>query len=197
MRYRITFLDSVGKNNDGIILTADEINYVRVYSSQDSKETFANRNSIVQLKISGKLISNLDLENSAINEELGFNNSYDKNLEITGGIDKLSKEYQARYKELHSKLSDNMSKSNNKFYLVNRQNIKKLSEFAFGYKKENDYRDIIIEVDLGSGEIYTMLFKQMYAEKFKQLFSIDEGTSTFIIDLKQKYYEENKIEIFY
>ncbi|MBF4806809.1 MAG: hypothetical protein HXM47_09505 [Pseudoleptotrichia goodfellowii] len=198
MKYRITFLN-LKESSEGIILTADEVNYVKFDYSQGDKESFANKNSRVSLKISGKLISNLEEENN-LNDNMGFNNLYNasKNDELNGGIEKLSQEYQTKFKKLNLKIFNKSGEPDkNKFYSQNRENIKKLSEFAFEYKKENDYRDIIVEADLGSGEMYTLLFKEMYAEKFKQIFSIDTGVSTFIIDLKQRYYEDAKVEVYY
>ena len=83
----------------------------------------------------------------------------------------------------------------NNFYKQNKENIKFINEFAFQYKKENDYMDIVVEIDLGNNEMQVLLFKNMYAEKFYQSFSTNKGSSTFVLDLKQKYYENAKVEI--
>lgn len=195
MKYRVTFLD-LDESEEGLILTADEINYVKFNYSQGNKESFANKNGVVSLKICGKLISNLEEKND-LNEKMGFNSleEINKNGELNGGINKLNEEYKSKFKKINKQMFE--SNEDRKFYTQNRKNIKKLSEFAFQYKKKNDYKDIIVEVDLGSGEVYTLLFKDMYAEKFKQLFSIDMGASTFIIELKQKFYQDTKVEVYY
>jgi hypothetical protein len=54
-----------------------------------------------------------------------------------------------------------------------------------------------LEVELGDGEKYFYSFKNMFAVKLQQSFSTNYGVSTFVLTLKQKYFEDMKVSIEY
>ncbi len=202
MKYRVSFFNMKNENeNNGVILTSDEINYIEYYYVQNHdmeyKQNYANRNSQIKLKISGKLISHIDNEDKN-NDEFNYNSLFSNNKSqvLKGPISKLDTNYINSFKGINNKIFKEIENINeNNFYKQNKENIKFINEFAFQYKKENDYMDIVVEIDLGNNEMQVLLFKNMYAEKFYQSFSTNKGSSTFVLDLKQKYYENAKVEI--
>lgn len=149
MRFSITI--SHGTSGEKITLTPEEVSYAEYDFEQLNSSSLANMTSKVEMKISGKLLSNLD--------ESGSN-------DLT-------------------------------LYEKNREDVKKICEWAFDYKKETDYRNVDLEVELGDGEKYFYSFRNMFAVKLQQSFSTNYGVSTFVLTLKQKYFEDMKVSIEY
>ena len=132
MRFSITISHST--SGEKITLTPEEVSYAEYDFEQLNSSSLANMTSKVEMKISGKLLSNLD--------ESGSNN-----LTL--------------------------------------------------YEKETDYRNVDLEVELGDGEKYFYSFRNMFAVKLQQSFSTNYGVSTFVLTLKQKYFEDMKVSIEY
>ena len=118
MKFTVTI--SQNEENNGmnkIILSPEEITYVEYNFEQLNKNSLANMESIAEIKISGKLLSNVGIESN------GDPSLYEKNKE----------------------------------------NVKWICEWAFGYKDKTDYRNVSLEVELGDEKTYFYSFKNMFA----------------------------------
>ena len=189
----------------GIILTADEIVGVEYNIDTDKKlkylgkeRSLANTRGELELKITGKLIAGLKEENE-MESNLGFKTMHDNfqsgNV-IEEGLKDLSKEIKNKFKALNDEMfGDIKALGEDDFYENNKKNIIELTKWSFGYKKDEDYRDILLEVDLGSGKMLTVLFENMYAVSCNQRFSIEDGSGYVTLGLKQKYYDVKEIEM--
>ena len=78
-----------------------------------------------------------------------------------------------------------------------KENVKGICEWAFGYKDKTDYRNVSLEVELGDEKTYFYSFKNMFAIKLQQSFSVNYGVSAYVLTLKQKYFEDIKVNIEY
>ena len=81
------------------------------------------------------------------------------------------------------------------FYEHNKKNIADLTKWALDYKSSSEYKNIIMEINLGNEKTMDLLFENMYVENFEQEFDIEKGNGEFLLELKQKYYSGNKIRI--
>ena len=152
MKFTVTI--SQNEENNGmnkIILSPEEITYVEYNFEQLNKNSLANMESIAEIKISGKLLSNVGIES---NGDLSL-------------------------------------------YEKNKENVKGICEWAFGYKDKTDYRNVSLEVELGDEKTYFYSFKNMFAIKLQQSFSVNYGVSAYVLTLKQKYFEDIKVNIEY
>ena len=212
MNFRVSIFQ---KNNDkkkseindgsGIILSADEIIAVEYNIDTDKKlkylekeRSFANTKGELELKITGKLISARDKE-SKLDNNLGFKQMYNNfqvgNI-IDGGIKDLDKNMKNKFKILNDEIFRDIKVLDDyNFYENNKKNIIELMKWSLSYKEEEDYRDILLEIDLGSEKMLTVLFENMYSVSYNQKFNIEEGAGYFTLYLKQKYYDAKDIEI--
>lgn len=145
MKYKIK-IDS--ENSEGINLSEDEIIEIKYNIGLIDKNDYANNRSSVELKILGKVISNME-------EEESVDSIYDNN----------------------------------------KRNVINLIEWAKSYMEKSDYRDVFVEVDLGAKGVINYEFTNMFVYDFSQEFSIEKGIGIFSLDLKQKFYKENRLEV--
>ncbi len=199
MKLKISIFSSNtdGENQDGIILTSDEIISVKYKTRTAEYRNFANTDSEVRVRIKGRMLSVLkgsDSENlfSGVNSAL---EEY-KNNDFESSTEGLKKEYAGQLKFLNEKIFQGIEKfDTDNFYDHNKKNIADLTKWALDYKSSSEYKNIIMEINLGNEKTMDLLFENMYVENFEQEFDIEKGNGEFLLELKQKYYSGNKIRI--
>ena len=199
MKLKISIFSSNtdGENQDGIILTFDEIISVKYKTRTAEYRNFANTDSEVRVRIKGRMLSVLkgsDSENlfSGVNSAL---EEY-KNNDFESSTEGLKKEYAGKLKFLNEKVFQGIEKfDTDNFYEHNKKNIADLTKWALDYKSSSEYKNIIMEINLGNEKTMDLLFENMYVENFEQEFDIEKGNGEFLLELKQKYYSGNKIRI--
>ena len=199
MKLKISIFSSNtdGENQDGIILTSDEIISVKYKTRTAEYRNFANTDSEVRVRIKGRMLSVLkgsDSENlfSGVNSAL---EEY-KNNNFESSTEGLKKEYAGQLKFLNEKVFQGIEKfDTDNFYDHNKKNIADLTKWALDYKSSSEYKNIIMEINLGNEKTMDLLFENMYVENFEQEFDIEKGNGEFLLELKQKYYSGNKIRI--
>ena len=199
MKFKISIFSSNtdGENQDGIILTSDEIISVKYKTRTAEYRNFANTDSEVRVRIKGRMLSVLkgsDSENlfSGVSSAL---EEY-KNNNFESSTEGLKKEYAGQLKFLNEKIFQGIEKfDTDNFYGHNKKNIADLTKWALDYKSSSEYKNIIMEINLGNEKTMDLLFENMYVENFEQEFDIEKGNGEFLLELKQKYYSGNKIRI--
>ena len=199
MKFKISIFSSNtdGENQDGIILTFDEIISVKYKTRTAEYRNFANTDSEVRVRIKGRMLSVLkgsDGENlfSGVSSAL---EEY-KNNNFESSTEGLKKEYAGKLKFLNEKVFQGIEKfDTDNFYEHNKKNIADLTKWALDYKSSSEYKNIIMEINLGNEKTMDLLFENMYVENFEQEFDIEKGNGEFLLELKQKYYSGNKIRI--
>ena len=199
MKLKISIFSSNtdGENQDGIILTFDEIISVKYKTRTAEYRNFANTDSEVRVRIKGRMLSVLkgsDSENlfSGVSSAL---EEY-KNNNFESSTEGLKKEYAGKLKFLNEKVFQGIEKfDTDNFYEHNKKNIADLTKWALDYKSSSEYKNIIMEINLGNEKTMDLLFENMYVENFEQEFDIEKGNGEFLLELKQKYYSGNKIRI--
>ena len=199
MKFKISIFSSNidGENQDGIILTSDEIISVKYKTRTAEYRNFANTDSEVRVRIKGRMLSVLkgsDGENlfSGVSSAL---EEY-KNNNFESSTEGLKKEYAGKLKFLNEKVFQGIEKfDTDNFYEHNKKNIADLTKWALDYKSSSEYKNIIMEINLGNEKTMDLLFENMYVENFEQEFDIEKGNGEFLLELKQKYYSGNKIRI--
>ena len=199
MKFKISIFSSNidGENQDGIILTSDEIISVKYKTRTAEYRNFANTDSEVRVRIKGRMLSVLkgsDGENlfSGVSSAL---EEY-KNNNFESSTEGLKKEYAGQLKFLNEKVFQGIEKfDTDNFYEHNKKNIADLTKWALDYKSSSEYKNIIMEINLGNEKTMDLLFENMYVENFEQEFDIEKGNGEFLLELKQKYYSGNKIRI--
>ena len=119
-----------------------------------------------------------------------------KNNNLGNNLSLLKKLYQEKFKSVSDKVFQGIEKFDlSNFYEHNKKNIISLTKWALDYKSNDEYKDVIIEINLGDEKTIALLFENMYVENFEQEFNVEKGNGEFFLDLKQKYYNGSKIEI--
>ena len=151
----------------------------------------------MRVRIKGRMLSVLkgsDSENlfSGVSSAL---EEY-KNNNFESSTEGLKKEYAGKLKVLNEKVFQGIEKfDTDNFYEHNKKNIADLTKWALDYKSSSEYKNIIMEINLGNEKTMDLLFENMYVENFEQEFDIEKGNGEFLLELKQKYYSGNKIRI--
>ena len=199
MKLKISIFSSNtdGENQDGIILTFDEIISVKYKTRTAEYRNFANTDSEVRVRIKGRMLSVLK-ESDSENLFSGVNSALEeyKNNDFESSTEGLKKEYAGQLKFLNEKIFQGIEKfDTDNFYEHNKKNIADLTKWALDYKSSSEYKNIIMEINLGNEKTMNLLFENMYVENFEQEFDIEKGNGEFLLELKQKYYSGNKIRI--
>ena len=199
MKLKISIFSSNtdGENQDGIILTFDEIISVKYKTRTAEYRNFANTDSEVRVRIKGRMLSVLK-ESDSENLFSGVSSALEeyKNNNFESSTEGLKKEYAGKLKFLNEKVFQGIEKfDTDNFYEHNKKNIADLTKWALDYKSSSEYKNIIMEINLGNEKTMDLLFENMYVENFEQEFDIEKGNGEFLLELKQKYYSGNKIRI--
>ncbi len=200
MNFRISIFSSSQdeSDHDGIILTSDEINLVKYKTRTAEGKNFANTDSEVSVRITGKMMSQLKVEKNSTNSFPEMNSMLEdyKNNNLGNSLSALKKLYQEKFKSVSDKVFQGIDKFDlSNFYEHNKKNIISLTKWALDYKNNGEYKDVIVEINLGDEKTIALLFENMYVENFEQEFNIEKGNGEFFLNLKQKYYNGSKIKI--
>ena len=200
MNFRISIFSKSQDEGDqeGIILTSDEVNSIKYKTRTAEYKNFANTDSEVRVRITGEMISQLKVENNSADSFPEMNSMLEdyKNNNLGNNLSLLKKLYQEKFKSVSDKVFQGIEKFDlSNFYEHNKKNIISLTKWALDYKSNDEYKDVIIEINLGDEKTIALLFENMYVENFEQEFNIEKGNGEFFLDLKQKYYNGSKIKI--
>ena len=200
MNFRIIIFSKSQDEGDqeGIILTSDEVNSIKYKTRTAEYKNFANTDSEVRVRITGKMISQLKVENNSADSFPEMNSMLEdyKNNNLGNNLSLLKKLYQEKFKSVSDKVFQGIEKFDlSNFYEHNKKNIISLTKWALDYKSNGEYKDVIVEINLGDEKTIALLFENMYVENFEQEFDIEKGNGEFLLELKQKYYSGNKIRI--
>ena len=143
-------------------------------TDNQKKEINISEDEIIEVKYNIGLTEKNDYANNRSSVE----------MEITGKI----------ISNLESTDSGN-SGINYDLYEKNKKNVIELVSWSESYLGDNDYRNIEVDVDLGSDKKINYKFSDMFVHNFFQELSIEKGIGLFVIKLKQKFHQNHKIEI--
>ena len=87
------------------------------------------------------------------------------------------------------------SNDNTDLYEQNKKNIIDLAKWAESYLEKNDYRNVEVFVNLGANKNIDYKFANMFVRNFFQELSIEKGIGVFVLHLKQKFHQKNKLDI--
>ena len=97
--------------------------------------------------------------------------------------------------ENNTNIENNETVNNTNLYEQNKKNIINLAKWAESYLEKNDYRNVEVFVNLGSNKNIDYKFANMFVRKFSQELSIEKGIGVFVLHLKQKFHQKNKLDI--
>lgn len=185
-------------NQKSMILTSDEIISVKYKTRTTEDRNFANTNSEVSVRLKGKIFSGLEEKSNGQSAFSGINSvleEYKSNI-LKNNSGEIKNQYTGILKKLDDKVFQGIDKFDfNNFYEHNKKNIMELTNWALDYKSKGEYRNILIEINTGNEKSMNLLFENMYVENFEQEFDIEAGNGEFLLELKQKFYNGNKIKM--
>ena len=97
--------------------------------------------------------------------------------------------------ENNTNIENNETVNNTNLYEQNKKNIINLAKWAESYLEKNDYRNVEVFVNLGSNKNIDYKFTNMFVKNFTQELSIEKGIGIFVLYLKQKFHQKNKLVI--
>lgn len=201
MNFKISIFNN-NKNEDdqrGMILTSEEIISVKYKTRIAEYRNFANTDSEIRVRIRGMILSGLNERNVTEADFTVINSlleDYKNNSLEESNLSEMKHIYQKKLKSLNEMVFQGIEKFDlNNFYEHNKKNIISLTNWALDYKSNNEYRDVMMEINLGNEKTMDLIFENMYVENFKQSFNIENGNGEFLLELKQKYYNGSKIKI--
>ena len=97
--------------------------------------------------------------------------------------------------ENNTNIENNETINNTNLYEQNKKNIIDLAKWAESYLEKNDYRNVEVFVNLGANKNIDYKFANMFVRKFSQELSIEKGIGVFVLHLKQKFHQKNKLDI--
>ena len=97
--------------------------------------------------------------------------------------------------ENNTNIENNENGNNTDLYEQNKKNIINLAKWAESYLEKNDYRNVEVFVNLGSNKNIDYKFANMFVKNFTQELSIEKGIGIFVLYLKQKFHQKNKLVI--
>jgi hypothetical protein len=134
-----------------------------------------------------QFFSNVDFESNA-------NTHSDTYVRIIGKILGPSDFASEMFKETNIENSKEMKIKNEELFKKNKQKIIAVSEWSLSFNKEDDYRNIEINVILGDEKIKTIVYPQAYIFSYNEDYNITTGDGFFYITIKQRPLHENEIK---
>ena len=134
-----------------------------------------------------QFFSNVDFESNA-------NTHSDTYIRIIGKILGPSDFTDEMFKEINIENSREVKTKNEELFKKNKQKIIAISEWSLSFNKEDDYRNMEINVILGDEEIKTILYPQAYIFSYNEDYNITTGDGFFYITIKQRPLHENEIK---
>lgn len=147
---------------------------VKISKENGNSSINIGEDEIIEVKYSIGLVSSNDFANNRSSIEMEIKGKMISNLE-------------------ERKFEDGID--NDSLYTRNKKNIISLAEWAESYMKEDDYRNVEVFVNLGSNKKIEYKFMNMFVQEFLQELSIEKGIGIFILKLRQKFHQEDKMKI--
>ena len=151
---------------------------IKIIDENEQKEINIGEDEIIEIKYNIGLTENTDFANNRSSIEMTVTGKVISNIENNGTAE-----------------NDKKSNYNTNLYEQNKKNIIDLAKWAESYLEKNDYRNVEVFVNLGSDKNIDYKFANMFVRKFSQELSIEKGIGVFVLHLKQKFHQKNKLDI--
>ena len=151
---------------------------IKIIDENEQKEINIGEDEIIEIKYNIGLAENNDFANNRSSIEMTVTGKVISNIENNGTAE-----------------NDKKSNYNTNLYEQNKKNIIDLEKWAESYLEKNDYRNVEVFVNLGSNKNIDYKFANMFVRKFSQELSIEKGIGVFVLHLKQKFHQKNKLDI--
>jgi len=151
---------------------------IKIIDENEQKEINIGEDEIIEIKYNIGLAENNDFANNRSSIEMTVTGKVISNIENNGTAE-----------------NDKKSNYNTNLYEQNKKNIIDLAKWAESYLEKNDYRNVEVFVNLGSNKNIDYKFANMFVRKFSQELSIEKGIGVFVLHLKQKFHQKNKLDI--
>lgn len=150
---------------------------IKIIDENEQKEINIGEDEIIEIKYNIGLAENTDFANNRSSIEMTVTGKVISNIENNTNIE------------------NNETVNNTNLYEQNKKNIINLAKWAESYLEKNDYRNVEVFVNLGSDKNIDYKFANMFVRKFSQELSIEKGIGIFVLHLKQKFHQKNKLDI--
>ena len=150
---------------------------IKIIDENEQKEINIGEDEIIEIKYNIGLAENTDFANNRSSIEMTVTGKVISNIENNTNIE------------------NNETVNNTNLYEQNKKNIIDLAKWAESYLEKNDYRNVEVFVNLGSDKNIDYKFANMFVRKFSQELSIEKGIGVFVLHLKQKFHQKNKLDI--
>ncbi len=150
---------------------------IKIIDENEQKEINIGEDEIIEIKYNIGLAENTDFANNRSSIEMTVTGKVISNIENNTNIE------------------NNETVNNTNLYEQNKKNIINLAKWAESYLEKNDYRNVEVFVNLGSDKNIDYKFANMFVRKFSQELSIEKGIGVFVLHLKQKFHQKNKLDI--
>ena len=146
---------------------------IKIIDENEQKEINIGEDEIIEIKYNIGLVENTDFANNRSSIEMTVTGKVISNIENNGTAENY----------------------NTDLYEQNKKNIIDLAKWAESYLEKNDYRNVEVFVNLGANKNIDYKFANMFVRKFSQELSIEKGIGIFVLHLKQKFHQKNKLDI--
>ena len=150
---------------------------IKIIDENEQKEINIGEDEIIEIKYNIGLAENTDFANNRSSIEMTVTGKVISNIENNTNIE------------------NNETINNTNLYEQNKKNIIDLAKWAESYLEKNDYRNVEVFVNLGANKNIDYKFANMFVRKFSQELSIEKGIGVFVLHLKQKFHQKNKLDI--
>ena len=150
---------------------------IKIIDENEQKEINIGEDEIIEIEYNIGLAENTDFANNRSSIEMTVTGKVISNIENNTNIE------------------NNETVNNTNLYEQNKKNIINLAKWAESYLEKNDYRNVEVFVNLGSNKNIDYKFANMFVRKFSQELSIEKGIGVFVLHLKQKFHQKNKLDI--
>ena len=151
---------------------------IKIIDENEQKEINIGEDEIIEIKYNIGLAENTDFANNRSSIEMTVTGKVISNIENNGTAE-----------------NDKNSNYNTDLYEQNKKNIIDLAKWSESYLEKNDYRNVEVSVNLGANKNIDYKFANMFVRKFSQELSIEKGIGIFVLHLKQKFHQKNKLDI--
>ena len=151
---------------------------IKIIDENEQKEINIGEDEIIEIKYNIGLAENTDFANNRSSIEMMVTGKVISNIENNTDTE-----------------NNENSNDNTDLYEQNKKNIIDLAKWAESYLEKNDYRNVEVFVNLGSNKNIDYKFANMFVRKFSQELSIEKGIGVFVLHLKQKFHQKNKLDI--
>ena len=134
-----------------------------------------------------QFFSNVDFESNA-------NTHSDTYVRIIGKILGPSEFENETFKEINVENAKDGEGKHKELFKLNKQKIIDIAEWSLSFNKEDDYRNMEINVILGDEEIKTISYPEAYIFSYNEDYNITTGDGFFYVTIKQRPLHEGEIK---